>query len=53
MVKTGLFRINAISGFYGLFSYYTMGTVGVISGQLLRKVELAKIQDRLMDRSES
>ena len=25
----------------------------VISGQLLRKVELAKIQDRLMDESES
>ena len=34
-----------------VYSYCTMGTVGVISGQLLRKVELAKIQDRLMDES--
>ena len=34
-----------------LFSYYTLGTVGVISVQLLRKVDLAKIQDRLMDGS--
>ena len=35
------------------FSYYIMGTVGATSGQLLRKVELAKMQDRLMDGSES
>ena len=53
MVETGLFRINALSVYNGLFSYYTIGTVGVISGQLLRKVKLAKIQDRLMDGSES
>ena len=52
-MQTGLFRINALSGYNGLFSYYTMGTVGLTSGQLLRKVELAKMQDRLMDGSES
>ena len=34
-----------------LFSYYTLGTAGVISGQLLRKVDLVKGQDRLMDGS--
>ena len=53
MVQTRLLKIIALSVHNGLFSYCTMGTVGVISGQLLRKVELAKIQDRLMDGSES
>ena len=51
MVQTRLFIIVALSVYKGLFSYCTMVTVGVISGQLLRKVELAKIQDRLMDES--
>ena len=35
MVQTGLFKIIALSVHNGLFSYCTMGTVGVISGQLL------------------
>ena len=51
MVQTRLFIIIALSVYNGLFSYCTMGTEGVISGQLLRKVELAKIQDRVMDES--
>ena len=53
MVKTGVFRINALSRYNGLFQLLHYGTVGATSGQLLRKVELAKMQDRLMDGSES
>ena len=34
-----------------LFRYDVIDTVGVISGKLLRKIELAKIQDGFMDGS--